>query len=497
VGLWNISFGFFGIQVAFGLQNANVSRIFQSLGSDVDDLALLWIAGPITGLIVQPLIGHFSDRTWGRFGRRRPYFLVGAVLAGLALIGMPHAPVLLAAALLLWVLDASINISMEPFRAFVGDMVGPAQRTLGYAFQTAFIGAGAVLGSLAPFAITAVGASNVAPAGAIPDAVRYSFYLGAAAILCAVLWTVLATREYPPEALRTFAGEDAPSVPDNGRGTGHALAQIARDIAHMPGEMRRLAVVQFFSWSALFIMWVYTTPVVTRYVFASTGTASKAYNDGADWVGILFSVYNGVAVPAAFLLPLLVRRIGCARTHITCLAVGAAGFAAMLGIRDAQLLILPMIAIGVAWASILTMPYAMLAGVLPTGKLGVYMGIFNFFIVLPQLFIALVMGPVIRAFFPTEPIWTMAIAAALMALSALAMLRVGNPPSPAGQSVSGPFPDLDDTPIAVDANAVPSLDQVERVTIEVGDGGDAHHHRAERGLGRHHVEDQRDRRLAR
>ena len=430
-GLWNISFGFFGIQVAFGLQNANISRIFQSLGSDVDGLALLWIAGPVTGLIVQPLIGHFSDRTWGWFGRRRPYFLVGAVLAALALIGMPHAPVLLAAAALLWMLDASINVSMEPFRAFVGDMVGPPQRTMGYAFQTAFIGGGAVLGSLAPFAITALGASNVAPPGTIPDAVRFSFYLGAAAIFGAVLWTIVTTREYPPEALRAFAGEDAPPAPADGLG-GTALSQIARDIARMPEGMRRLAVVQFFSWSALFIMWVYTTPVVTQYVFESTETVSRAYNNGADWVGILFSVYNGVAVPAAFLLPLLVRRIGPGRTHMACLLIGAAGYAAILGIRDPQMLILPMIAIGVAWASILTMPYATLAGVLPPEKLGVYMGIFNFFIVLPQLFVALVMGPVIRTFFPTEPIWTMAIAATLMALSALAMLRVSDPQSPAG-----------------------------------------------------------------
>ncbi|MFA6113701.1 MAG: MFS transporter [Sphingomonas sp.] len=429
-GLWNISFGFFGIQVAFGLQNANVSRIFQSLGSDVDSLALFWIAGPITGLIVQPLVGHFSDRTWGRFGRRRPYFLVGAVLAAMALTGMPHAPVLMAAVLLLWMLDASINVSMEPFRAFVGDMVGPAQRTMGYAFQTAFIGAGAVLGSLAPFAITAMGASNVAPPGVIPDAVRYAFYLGAAAILSAVLWTVLVTREYPPEALRAFAGEDATPASDDGK-VGNAVAQILRDIVNMPGEMKRLAVVQLFSWSALFIMWVYTTPVVTRYVFGSTDTASKAYNDGADWVGILFSVYNGVAVPAAFVLPLLVRRIGCARTHMICLLIGAGGFAAMLGIRDAQMLILPMIAIGIAWASILTMPYAMLANALPSGKLGVYMGIFNFFIVLPQLFIAVVMGPVIHRFFPTEPIWTIAIAAVLMGCAALAMLRLSDRPQEA------------------------------------------------------------------
>ena len=477
-GLWNISFGFFGIQVAFGLQNANVSRIFQSLGSDVGSLALLWIAGPVTGLLVQPLIGHFSDRTWGRFGRRRPYFLAGATLAALALIGMPHAPVLLAAAVLLWVLDASINVSMEPFRAFVGDMVSAEQRTTGYAFQTAFIGAGAVLGSLAPFVFTSLGISNVADPGVIPDSVRYSFYLGAVAIFGAVLWTVVTTREYPPEMIRAFAGKDAtpattPVAPRHGAlwllagiavlaavamaglerdlyvlggalaafgllrilaaalvragRYDNALCHIMSDLTRMPGEMRRLAVVQFFAWFALFIMWIYTTPVVTQYVFASTDTVSKAYNDGADWVGILFSVYNGVAALAAFLLPVLARRIGPGKTHMTCLLIGAVSYAAMLGIRDANMLILPMIGIGIAWASILTMPYVILAGVLPPEKLGIYMGIFNFFIVLPQLLVATIMGAIIHAFFPTEPIWPMLIAAIVMALAALAMLRVRDP----------------------------------------------------------------------
>jgi maltose/moltooligosaccharide transporter len=477
-GLWNISFGFFGIQVAFGLQNANVSRIFQSLGSDVGSLALLWIAGPVTGLLVQPLIGHFSDRTWGRFGRRRPYFLAGATLAALALIGMPHAPLLVAAAVLLWVLDASINVSMEPFRAFVGDMVSAEQRTTGYAFQTAFIGAGAVLGSLAPFVLTSMGVSNVADPGVIPDSVRYSFYLGAVAIFGAVLWTVVTTREYPPEMLRAFAGEDAKPAaatiaPRHGAlwllagaivlaavstaglekdlyvlggalvafgllrlgaaalvragRCDNALCHIMSDLAQMPGEMRRLAVVQFFSWFALFIMWIYTTPVVTQYVFLSTDTASRAYNDGADWVGILFSVYNGVAALAAFLLPVLAKRIGPGRTHMTCLLIGAVSYAAILGIRDANLLIVPMIGVGVAWASILTMPYVILAGVLPSDKLGIYMGIFNFFIVLPQLLVATIMGAIIHAFFPTAPIWTMLIAAIVMVLAALAMLRVRDP----------------------------------------------------------------------
>lgn len=474
-GLWNISFGFFGIQVAFGLQNANVSRIFQSLGSNVDDLAFLWIAGPATGLLVQPLIGYFSDRSWGRLGRRRPYFLAGGTLVACALLGMPHASVLLIAAVLLWMLDASLNITMEPFRAFVADMVRPDQRTVGYAFQTAFIGAGAVLGSLAPAALTAFGVENTAAPGIIPPSVRYSFYIGAAAIFVAVLWTVLTTREYSPEQMRSFAkasAEPEPShtlvIPRTGplwlgaglitaflvyefgldkqlyvlaggltlfgcaqlwnqlRTNSQAglLRNILSDLAQMPDQMRRLAVVQFFSWLALFIMWIYTTPVVTQYVFGSTDPASKLYNDGADWVGVLFSIYNGAAAIAAFLLPLMVKRLGAPKTHMLCLLAGAASYASILLIRDAHVLILPMIGIGFAWASILTMPYVLLAASLPQHKLGTYMGIFNFFIVIPQLLVAAIMGEIIRTFFPNDPLWTMLVAALVMTMAALAMIRV-------------------------------------------------------------------------
>ncbi len=476
-GLWNISFGFFGIQAGFALQNANVSRIFQSLGSDIDHLAFLWIAGPVTGMLVQPLVGHFSDRTWGRFGRRRPWFLGGAVLAALALTGMPNAGVLLVAALLLWMLDASLNISMEPFRAFVGDMTGAEQRTSGYAFQTAFIGAGAVLGSLAPAALTAMGIANTAPLGEIPASVRISFHIGAAAILIAVLWTVLSTREYSPTQMDAFEGRRegearhdpmvAPATGPLWAGAGvamlllvtwtgldrqlyvlggalmlfglaqivararlhagageNALGRILSDLAQMPDQMRRLAVAQFFAWLALFVMWIYMTPVVTQYVFGSTDTTSKAYNDGADWVGILFAVYNGVAALMAFALPPLARALGAPRAHMLGLLAGAASYAAIFFIRDAHWLFVPMVGVGIAWASILTMPYAILAGVLPQHKLGIYMGIFNLFIVLPQLLVATIMGGVIKAFFPAAPIWTMVVAAVVMALAALAMLRV-------------------------------------------------------------------------
>jgi maltose/moltooligosaccharide transporter len=479
----NISFGFFGIQVAFGLQNANVSRIFQSLGGSVDNLAFLWIAGPVTGLLAQPLIGFFSDRTWGPLGRRRPYILAGAILAAGALIGMPLAAALMGAAVLLWVLDASLNVSMEPFRAFVGDMVSEDQRSTGYAFQTAFIGAGAVLGSLAPQLMTLAGIANTAAPGMIPPSVRYSFYLGAAAIILAVVWTVVSTREYAPEQLRAFAG-NAPAArarpgplvaPRRGAlwltagaamlglvwrlgldkqlyvlggalvayglaqivnrrqvlagGRATALAHILSDLAQMPRAMRRLAIAQVFTWLALFIMWIYTTPAVTQTVFGSTDTASKAYNDGADWVGVLFSIYNGVAAAAAFLLPPMARRLGAPMTHLICLMAGAASYAAILVIHDAGLLIVPMIGVGIAWASILTMPYVILSTVLPPAKLGVYMGLFNIFIVLPQLLVATLMGAVMRAFFPGRPIWTMLAAALVMGMAALVMLRV-RPPDP-------------------------------------------------------------------
>ena len=475
-GLWNISFGFFGIQIGFALQNANMSRIFQSLGESLDDLALLWIAAPLTGLIVQPIIGHYSDRTWTRLGRRRPYFLAGAVLAAAALVGMPNAGGLLAAALLLWMLDASLNIAMEPFRAFVGDMLDPSQHTAGYAMQTAFIGAGAVIGSATPFLLDHLGIANAAAPGQVPDTVRWSFYLGAAALLAAVLWTVLTTREYSPEQMAGFHAETPhdPAPPVSaagalpwiavgalvcagvatlggekelyllgalliaygvarivagrlaaaGRGD-NLLSHVVGDFAGMPRIMKRLALAQFFTWSALFIMWIYTTPVVAQYAYGATDPASAAYNEGANWVGILFATYNGVAALfAAFALQPIARRLGQVRTHARALAIGAAGFASFLVVRDPRALLICEVAIGIAWASTLAMPYAILASSLPPRKLGVYMGLFNVFIVLPQLLVATVMGTIVRHFFPTEPIWTMAFAAGVMALAAAAMLRV-------------------------------------------------------------------------
>ncbi|HUD94077.1 MFS transporter [Sphingobium sp.] len=479
-GLWNISFGFFGIQIGFALQNANMSRVFQSLGSSVDDLSALWIAAPLTGLLVQPVIGHLSDRTWlGRLGRRRPYFLLGALFAAFALLFMPRSDGLLMAALLLWVLDASLNISMEPFRAFVGDMLQKEQHVVGYAVQTAFIGAGAVVGSLFPYILDHLGVANIAAPGEVPDTVRYSFWVGGAALFAAVLWTVLTTREYSPTEMRSFnANVETHVAPDLaarkilpclawiGAGAvvalmveacamekemyllgvllaGYGLAslaaiQLARcgrrdnmlahivgDVAGMPPIMKQLAVIQFFSWSALFIMWIHTTPVVAQYMFGSADSASAAYQAGGNWVGVLFSVYNGVAAIAALtLLPWTARRMGQARTHALCLTAGAAGFASFFFLRDPNALLLSEIGIGVAWSSILAMPYAMLASSLPAAKIGVYMGLFNIFVVVPQLLVATAMGSIMKAFFPGEPIWTMAFAAGTLLVAALASLRI-------------------------------------------------------------------------
>lgn len=485
-GLINISFGFLGIQMGFALQNGNMSRIFQSLGANLDDLPALWVAAPLTGLLVQPLIGHFSDRTWlGRFGRRRPYFLAGAVLAALSLFVMPYAPVLLFAAMMLWLLDASINIAMEPFRAFVGDMLRKDQHASGYAVQTALIGIGAVAGSLLPDLFAHLDVANTAPAGSIPDTVRYSFWAGGAAMLLAVLWTVFTTAEYSPAEMTAFGGEPAESnmtsvqaLAQRGLGasllwlvagaivaltvsplnlekevyllggllagygvaslvaillarsgrTDNVLSHIVGDFSGMPLVMKRLALVQFFSWSALFIMWIYTTPVVTQYAYGTTDVASAVYGQGANWVGRLFAIQNGIAaIGALLILPWLARQIGKVKTHMVCLFAGAAGFLSFLFIRDPRLLIFSELGLGIAWASILAMPYAILASALPQQKLGIYMGLFNVFVVVPQLLVATVMGSILKAWFPTEPIWTMAFAAAVLALAALSMLRVKEP----------------------------------------------------------------------
>jgi len=475
--IWNMCFGFLGIQFGFALQNANVSRIFQTLGASVDDIPALWIAAPLTGLIVQPIVGYFSDRTWNVLGRRRPYFLAGAILATLALIAMPNSPLLWVAAGLLWMLDASINISMEPFRAFVGDQLPPAQRAAGYSMQSFFIGTGSVIASLLPYVLAHFGVANTAAPGAIPATVKYSFYFGAAVLFGAIAWTVFTTREYPPADLAGFDDAHPTTIdaqaPTRTRGAGivwtlagmlalalvyfsgvdkqlyllagglfaYGLIQIAvsfsatqnmfteivTDLNGMPTTMRQLAVVQFFSWFALFAMWIYTTSAVTEVHFATRDTSSIAYNDGANWVGVLFAAYNGFAALAAVVIPLMTRQFGLRISHLINLVLGGLGLMSFLVIRDPHWLLASMVGVGFAWASILSLPYALLSDSVPAEKMGVYMGIFNFFIVIPQLLAASVLGFLLKTFFGNAPINALLIGGASLVVAGLCTLAVREP----------------------------------------------------------------------
>lgn len=482
--IWNMSFGFLGIQFGFALQNANVSRIFQTLGASIDDLPILWVAAPVTGLLVQPIVGHMSDRTWGRLGRRRPYFLIGAILATLALFIMPNSPALWVAAGMLWIMDASINVSMEPFRAFVSDMLPDEQRAGGFAMQSFFIGIGAVVASALPWMMTNwFDISNTAPPGQIPDSVKLAFYAGGAVFIAAVLWTVLKTREYSPAELAAFeaAGQRRAAIAGTGtrpaskyrnggilwaiggtafltwiaatgldqqlyilaigaivfglvqivtgvlqsRGrTAGGLYSIVNDLFHMPRAMRQLAVVQFFSWFALFAMWIYGTAAVTSHHFGTTDVTSELYNNGADWTGVLFAAYNGFAALAAVTIPVMAGKLGCRRCHLVNLAIGGIGLIGFYFIKDPSLLLLPMIGVGIAWASILSLPYVLLSGTLPAEKMGVYMGIFNFFIVIPQLVAASVLGLVLREFFDGRSIFGLVIGGVFMILAGAATLFV-------------------------------------------------------------------------
>ena len=483
----NMSVGFLGIQFAFGLQNANVSRIFQTLGAHLGQIPALWIAAPLTGLLVQPIIGYASDRTWGRFGRRRPYFLAGAVLTTLALLVMPESPALWFAAVMLWVMDASVNVSMEPFRAFVADQLPTTQRPLGFALQTLFIGVGAVLSSVLPWVLAHFGVSNVAPPGEIPATVRISFYVGGAVLVGAVLWTVLSTREYPPDRLHGFSGSPpVQPLTDASRawrpglvllvlGAG-GIAVIHRDVLDrplyllagglvaagglflwlsrvrsrgmvrevmadlygMPRAMRRLAWVQFFSWFAMFALWIYTTPAVTAVQFGSSNPLSSAYNAGANWVGVLFGAYNGFAVLAALIIPQLTRWAGVRWTHVINLAAAAAGLISFVWIRDPRWLLLSMLGVGFGWASILSLPYTLLADNLPAEKMGIYMGIFNFFVVIPQLLAASVLGVLLETFFAGQAVFGLVLGGVSLALAGVCTLRVAEPNAGVLKAASAP-----------------------------------------------------------
>ncbi len=482
--LWNMSFGYLGIQFGFALQNANVSRIFETLGAKVEDIPILWIAAPVSGLIIQPIIGHMSDKTWNRMGRRKPYFLVGAILASLSLLVMPNSPFLWFAAGMLWIMDASINISMEPFRAFVGDMLPDEQRTQGFAMQTFFIGIGSVIASVLPYILTNwFNIANTAPEGVIPPSVKWSFYLGGVVFILTVLWTIFSTKEYSPEEQKAFNAHETDAAAKEGAeitlstkkyyteglalivlgliftylitrfkwdqglyilsfgipfygsiqlaaakryslGKIGGMVEIIYDLKNMPKTMRQLAVVQIFTWFALFSMFIYSTPAVTRFHFGSADTHSAVYNEGANWVGILMAVYNGVAALIAFLLPVIAKRTNRVITHVICLIIGGLGLISMYLFKDPIMLIVSMTGIGIAWAGILTMPYSILTSVIPQSKMGIYMGIFNFFIVIPQILAAAILGLLVRTIFKGEAIYAIVLGGVMMIVSAIIMAFV-------------------------------------------------------------------------
>ncbi|CAN7698491.1 MFS transporter [Duganella sp. LjRoot269] len=427
--LWNMSFGFFGIQFGFALQNANTSRIFSTLGANPDDLSLFWLAAPVTGLLVQPIIGYLSDNTWHpTWGRRRPFFFVGALLASIALFLMPNSTALWMAVAVLWLMDGAINVSMEPFRAFVGDKLGPSQQTAGFAMQTFFIGWGAVIASLLPTIFADVlGVSNVPVNGAIPDTVRYSFYAGGAIYMLAVLWTVVTVKETPPDDLAAFRSEQQRS-----KGLGHAFAEILGGFTKMPKTMVQLAAVQFFAWIALFAMWIYTTSAIGENVFGTTDAQSAAFQEAGNRVGVMFAVYSGVAALAAFILPVLARKTSRKFVHMSCLLIGGVSLFSIYAIHDLSMLYLPMIGVGVAWASILTMPYAILAGALPAKRMGYYMGVFNFFIVIPQIVSGVLLGFVTKHWFMGHTVKTLMLGGVCMVVAGVLTLAVRDNAEPAG-----------------------------------------------------------------
>jgi len=408
--IWNMSFGFLGIQFGWGLQMANMSSIYEYLGAKPDQIPILWLAAPLTGLIVQPIIGSASDRTWGPLGRRRPYFLAGAILSTLALILMPMSSSLWMAAGLLWILDASINISMEPFRAFVADLLPPAQRTRGFAMQSIFIGLGAVIASALPWLLIHVFHLSDQSTNKIPFTVQLSFYLGAFAFLSAVLYTVFTTKEHPPEVEEKTES--------------HMFGDILTAIREMPVTMRQLALVQLLTWLGLFCMWLYFGVAVAHNVFGADDPADPRYRDGIAWGGICFSAYSAVTFAFSFALPALANRIGRRGTHALCLGIGALGLISVSIIHNQYLLLGSMAGVGIAWASILSMPYAILSGSLPPGKTGVYMGIFNFFIVLPEITASLGFGWVMNHLLGNNRLLAVIAGGVFLGIAALLTLRV-------------------------------------------------------------------------
>ncbi|HEV8195911.1 MAG TPA: MFS transporter [Gemmatimonadales bacterium] len=418
--IWNMSFGLLGIQFGWALQMANMSAIYEYLGAKPDQIPMLWLAAPLTGLLIQPIIGHLSDRTWSpRFGRRRPFFLVGAILSSLALIAMPKSGTLWMAAGLLWILDASINISMEPFRAFVADLLPSSERVRGFAMQSFFIGFGAVIASALPWMMTNwFGVAPSAP-GTIPTTVRLSFYIGAAAFFGTVLYTILTTPEKPPADLAEFKRQKAASA-----GLAAGAREIIAAVKEMPDTMRQLAWVQISTWLGFFCMWLYFPVAVATNVFGAPDPTSPLYQRGVEWAGICFGAYSAVCFGFAFFLPPIARRRGRKGTHAICLLAGAAGLLSVTLITNPTLLLLSMVGVGIAWASTLSMPYSILAGSIPAGRTGVYMGIFNFFIVIPEIIASLGFGWVMSHLLHNNRMAAVVAGGAFLALAALLVTRV-------------------------------------------------------------------------
>jgi len=423
-----MSFGFLGIQFGFALQNGNTSRILRSFGADVEQLPMFWIVAPLVGMIVQPIIGHYSDRTWNKLGRRKPYFLVGAILSSIALVVLPNSGLLTSVLPVLWmgagmvmIMDASFNISMEPFRALVADNLPESQRTSGFAIQTFLIGIGAVVGSALPSMLAQMGFSQEAGASGVADNIRYSFYIGAVVFMAAILVTVFFSKEYPPEQYAQYHGQADTDIKEKS-----SLLDIFTDFKNMPRTMKQLGLVQFFSWFALFSMWVFTTDAVATHVYGLTGDYSKSieYNTAGNAVSSAFGVYNLVAAVYALCLPLLAKFLGRKGTHAFSLLAGGLGLLSIYFIKDPAMLTYSMIGVGLAWASILAMPYVILSGSIPAGKLGIYMGIFNFFITLPQIVNGIFGGFIVKHFYNGQSIYAIVLAGFLLICAAVSVLFV-------------------------------------------------------------------------
>lgn len=412
----NMSVGFFGIQFGWDLQRANMGPIYEHLHAHADDIPLLFLAAPLTGLIVQPIIGYMSDRTWHpTFGRRRPYFMIGAILSAIALVFMPHSSVLWMAAGLLWVMDVFGNVAMEPFRAFVADKLNEEQRTQGFVMQSLMIGLGGSIASALPWMMTNwFNFSNTAASGIIPDNVKWSFYIGAFFFFTAVLYTVITSKEYPPEDIGFKE-----KIKESNKGFGGGLKEIYEAITNMPKKMKVLSLVQFFTWPGLFLMWFYYNTAVARNIFHATSETDPLYGQGTNFGGLTLSFYNVVTFLFAFVLPFIAKKLGNKLTHSICLLAGAIGLISVAFVQNKYMLFVSMTGVGIAWASILSLPYAMLSSVLPQNKIGVYMGIFNFFIVLPEIIASLGFGWIMKNVLNNDRLAAVQIGGVLMIIAAV------------------------------------------------------------------------------